>query len=111
MNTRPFLSPVVTGPCSTTSGSAIAAEATAIELMLLARTAEARLREVYRPEGLNIGINIGKSAGAGVAGHVHLHALPRWHGDVNFMTAVGETRVLPEDLDATWKRLRNAFCA
>lgn len=85
-------------------------EPAAIELMLLARTAEARLREVYRPEGLNIGINIGKSAGAGVAGHVHLHALPRWHGDVNFMTAVGETRVVPEDLETTWERLRNAFC-
>jgi ATP adenylyltransferase len=86
-------------------------EPTVIELMLLARTAEAHLREVYRPEGLNIGINIGKSAGAGVAGHVHLHALPRWHGDVNFMTAVGETRVVPEDLETTWARLRDAFCA
>ncbi len=84
-------------------------EAAVIDLMLLARTAEERLRKVYHPEGLNIGINIGKSAGAGVAGHVHLHALPRWHGDVNFMTAVGETRVVPEDLETTWERLHSAF--
>lgn len=85
------------------------AEPAALEMMRLARRTEALLRAVYRPEGLNLGINIGKCAGAGVAGHVHLHILPRWTGDSNFMTATGETRVLPEDLETTWTRLRDAF--
>jgi ATP adenylyltransferase len=82
---------------------------TLVELIKLAREAERVLREVYHPDGLNMGLNLGRSAGAGVAGHVHLHALPRWTGDVNFMTAVGETRVLPEDLHATWEKLGAAF--
>ena len=81
----------------------------ATEMMLLARRAETTLREVYRPDGLNLGMNIGESAGAGIAGHIHMHALPRWRGDANFMTTVGETRVLPEDLDVTWRKLRQAF--
>ncbi len=79
------------------------------EMMGLARDAERHLRAVYHPEGLNLGINLGKSAGAGIAGHIHLHALPRWTGDTNFMTAIGETRILPEDLQETWRRLRLAF--
>lgn len=79
------------------------------EMMRLARDCERALRSIYNPDGLNFGLNIGKSAGAGVAGHLHLHALPRWTGDVNFMTSVSETRVLPEDLGVTWRRLRAAF--
>ena len=82
---------------------------TLVELIRMARAAERQLRRVYRPEGLNFGFNIGQSAGAGIAGHVHLHALPRWTGDTSFMTSIGETRVLPEDLDTTWERLRKAF--
>jgi ATP adenylyltransferase len=82
---------------------------TAHEMMDLAQRSERALTDVYRPDGLNFGLNLGKSAGAGVAGHVHLHALPRWTGDTNFMTVVGETRVLPEDLAVTWERLRQAF--
>jgi ATP adenylyltransferase len=86
-----------------------ASEETVIEMMKLTRTAEVALRSVYRPHGLNIGMNIGESAGAGVAGHIHMHVLPRWPADANFMTTVGETRVLPEDLDVTYEKLLNAF--
>jgi ATP adenylyltransferase len=84
---------------------------TAHEMMDLTRRSELALSDVYQPDGFNIGLNLGKSAGAGVAGHVHLHALPRWTGDTNFMTVIGETRVLPEDLAVTWLRLRKAFGA
>jgi ATP adenylyltransferase len=79
------------------------------ELMDLAKRAQSVLREAYRPEGMNLGMNLGRAGGAGVAGHVHLHALPRWVGDVNFMSTVGETRVLPEDLQMTYERLRGKF--
>lgn len=82
---------------------------TLVELIRLARLSEVHLRAVYHPDGLNVGFNIGRSAGAGIANHLHLHALPRWTGDTNFMTAVGETRVLPEDLQVTWERLRQVF--
>jgi ATP adenylyltransferase len=80
-----------------------------VEMIRLARDCEKVLRAAYRPDGLNLGLNIGRSAGAGVAGHLHLHALPRWTGDANFMTPIAETRVLPEDLAVTWQRLRAAF--
>ncbi len=82
---------------------------TAHELMDLAQRTERVLDRVYSPHGFNFGLNVGKAAGAGVAGHLHLHAMPRWMGDTNFMTTVGETRVLPEDLKTTWRRLRTAF--
>jgi len=82
---------------------------TLAELMRLTRTAEKHLRKVYQPDGLNLGMNIGASAGAGIAGHIHMHVLPRWTGDANFMTTVGETRVLPEDLPATYEKLLAAF--
>jgi ATP adenylyltransferase len=82
---------------------------TAHELMDLAQLTERALDRLYAPHGFNFGMNIGQAAGAGVAGHLHLHAMPRWTGDTNFMTTVGETRVLPEDLETTWKRLREAF--
>jgi ATP adenylyltransferase len=84
-------------------------EAEASELMALTRGSERHLRATYRPDGLNLGMNIGESAGAGIAGHIHMHVLPRWTGDANFMTTVGRTRVLPEELDVTWRRLKEAF--
>jgi ATP adenylyltransferase len=79
------------------------------EMMRLTQRLEASLRKLYRPEGVNIGMNIGAAAGAGVAGHIHMHVLPRWHADANFMSVIGETRVLPEELDVTWRRLRDAL--
>jgi ATP adenylyltransferase len=84
-------------------------EATAGEVMTLAQRTETVLRQVYTPDGINMGLNLGKAAGAGVAGHLHLHVLPRWMGDANFMTVIAETRVLPESLETTWRRLRNGF--
>ena len=79
------------------------------EVMDLTQRCERVLRHVYRPDGLNMGVNLGKAAGAGVADHVHIHVLPRWTGDGNFMTVVAETRVLPEELATTWERLRAGF--
>jgi ATP adenylyltransferase len=84
-------------------------EVAAAEMMRLIRAAEGHLRNIYQPGGLNIGMNLGESAGAGIAGHVHMHVLPRWTGDSNFMTTIGETRVLPEELSVTWQRLSTAF--
>lgn len=84
-------------------------EETAAELMVLTRKAERLLRAVYNPHGINLGMNIGAAAGAGVAGHIHMHVLPRWNGDANFMTTIAETRVVPETLDETWRRLSAAF--
>jgi ATP adenylyltransferase len=85
--------------------------ATAGELMRLTRRAERVLRAVYRPDGLNMGLNLGASAGAGVAEHLHLHAVPRWEGDTNFMSVLAETRILPEQLADSWQRLRAALAA
>ncbi len=79
------------------------------ELIDLAQRTEKALERLYRPHGFNFGMNVGQAAGAGVQGHLHLHALPRWTSDTNFMTTVAETRILPEDLETTWKRMRQAF--
>jgi ATP adenylyltransferase len=76
------------------------------EMMALAQKMEGILRDVYHPDGINLGMNIGKAAGAGIAGHIHMHVLPRWMADANFLSVVGETRILPETLDVTWKRLK-----
>lgn len=81
----------------------------ASEMMELAQRVQAALKATYHPEGYNLGMNLGQCAGAGLKDHVHLHVLPRWFGDASFMTAVGETRVLPEDLDSTYEKLLKFF--
>ena len=75
------------------------------EMMALSQRMESVLRELYHPDGINLGMNIGKAAGAGIAGHIHMHVLPRWVADANFVSVVGETRVLPEMLEDTWAKL------
>lgn len=90
-----------------TLGAATPAELS--ELMRLTRHAEMALTEAYTPHGINVGINLGRAAGAGVVDHLHVHLVPRWTGDTNFMTVVGNVRVLPEDLAATAKKLRPLF--
>lgn len=79
------------------------------EMMTLARELENALRTAYHPDGYNLGMNLGRAAGAGIADHLHLHVLPRWNGDVNFMTSVSATRVLPEDLDTSYQKLSGFF--
>jgi ATP adenylyltransferase len=79
------------------------------EMMRLAQRLQVALGNTYQPQGYNIGMNLGRAAGAGVTGHVHLHMLPRWAGDSNFMTVVGETRVEPEELATTYDRIRTAL--
>jgi ATP adenylyltransferase len=79
------------------------------ELMDLTKRSQTVLRDVYKPTGFNVGMNLGASAGAGVVDHIHLHILPRWIGDTNFMTTVAQTRVLPEDLETTHLKLRDKF--
>ncbi len=86
-----------------------AAKETTDELMDLTKRCQTALRVVYRPDGLNIGMNLGQAAGAGIADHIHIHIMPRWAGDTNFMTTVAETRVLPEDLPTTYQKLRKQF--
>ena len=81
------------------------------ELMSWAQRAEGALQATYAPDGFNLGLNLGAAAGAGVAGHLHFHAVPRWVGDTSFLTTLGETRTLPEALEVTWSRLREAFAA
>jgi ATP adenylyltransferase len=77
------------------------------EMIDLSQRMESVLRELYHPDGINLGMNIGKAAGAGIAGHIHMHVLPRWVADANFLSVIGETRILPETLDVTWKRIKD----
>jgi ATP adenylyltransferase len=82
---------------------------TAAEMMLLCQRAQTAIEDVYHPDGFNLGMNLGRSAGAGIADHLHMHLVPRWLGDTNFMTTVGETRLEPEELSTTYTKLRKAL--
>jgi ATP adenylyltransferase len=81
----------------------------AAELWGVVHDAVAAIRAAYRPDGVNVGLNLGAGAGAGVPDHLHVHCLPRWSGDTNFMTAIAETRVLPEPLSVSWHKLKQAW--
>lgn len=87
----------------------VAAKETTDELMDLTKRCQTALREAYQPTGFNIGMNLGRSAGAGIVDHIHIHMLPRWTGDTNFMSTTGGTRVIPEALSTTYEKLRAKF--
>ena len=82
---------------------------TSAEMMELTKQCQAALKQEYKPDGINLGMNLGQAAGAGVAEHLHMHILPRWFGDINFTTVIAETRVLPETLESTYQRLKPYF--
>ncbi len=88
--------------------SLVSAE-TLAEMMELAQRTERIFKQAYRCDGINLGMNLGRAAGAGIAGHLHMHILPRWFGDSNFMTTVAETRVMPEDLETSYTKLQPLF--
>ncbi len=110
LNIYPYISGhLLIVPYEHTAELDAASQETTSELMELARRCQTALREGYQPHGFNLGMNLGQSAGAGVADHIHLHIMPRWTGDTNFMSTVSETRVIPEDLMTTYNNLRGKF--
>ena len=112
LNAFPYTSGhVMVIPYEHLSSLAALTEDAAHELIELSQQTELVFKALYKPQGINFGMNLGEAAGAGVAGHLHMHALPRWVGDTNFMTTVAETRVLPEDLETTWRRMRDGFAS
>lgn len=112
LNRYPYTSGhVMVIPYDHVSTLAGASPETVDELMRLTQRLEGCVRKLYAPDGVNLGMNIGRAAGAGVAGHIHMHVVPRWIADSNFVTVVGETRVLPEALSTTWRRVQAEFRA
>jgi ATP adenylyltransferase len=110
MNLYPYGSGhLLVAPCRHEAELEVLNESEAAALMEAVRRAVRAVKRAYEPDGVNVGINLGAAAGAGVPGHLHVHALPRWQGDTNFMTAVAEVRVLPEDLATGWAKLRAAW--
>lgn len=87
----------------------VVAKETTDEMMDLTKRSQTVLREVYKPAGFNVGMNLGRVAGAGIVDHIHIHVLPRWTGDTNFMSTVGQTRVISEELATSYRKLRDKF--
>lgn len=112
LNRYPYTSGhVMVVPYAHVADLSLAEPATLAEMMQLAQRVQVALEKIYHPQGYNLGMNLGRAAGAGVTGHIHLHVLPRWPGDANFMTVVGETRIEPEDLSTTYEKLHAALSA
>ena len=110
LNRYPYISGhLMIAPNAHLSEFDAAPKVTTDEMTDFAKQCQKALREVYKPDGFNIGMNLGRAAGAGFAGHFHLHIMPRWTGDTNFMSTVGDTRVLPEDLETTFRKLKSKF--
>jgi ATP adenylyltransferase len=110
LNAFPYTSGhVMVAPYEHTADLAGLDEATALELITLTQLSLRAIKSAYGPEGFNVGANLGTVAGAGVADHVHMHVVPRWEGDTNFMSVIGEVRVLPESLEDTHRNLKEAF--
>ena len=110
LNRYPYTSGhVMVVPYAHVANLADAEPETLADMMQIAQRIERALGDTYHPEGYNLGMNLGRAAGAGVTGHIHLHVLPRWAGDANFMTVTGETRVEPEALSVTFARLQKAL--
>jgi ATP adenylyltransferase len=110
LNAFPYTSGhVMVAPYEHTADLAALDEATALELTTLTQESIRAIRLSYSPEGFNVGANLGSVAGAGVADHLHFHVVPRWEGDTNFMSVIGDVRVLPEGLEDTQRRLKEAF--
>jgi ATP adenylyltransferase len=112
LNAYPYTSGhVMVAPYEHTADLAAIDEATALDLMTLMQESIRAIRAAYSPEGFNVGANLGTAAGAGVADHLHFHVVPRWEGDTNFMSVIGEVRVLPESLEDTQRTLKEAFAS
>jgi ATP adenylyltransferase len=110
LNRYPYTSGhIMVAPYSHVSRLNMIDDCVATEIMSLARFAEKFIEETYSPDGLNLGMNLGQAAGAGIEEHIHMHVLPRWRGDANFMTSVADTRIIPEALSDTYERLHAAF--
>jgi ATP adenylyltransferase len=110
LNRYPYISGhLMIAPSAHLSEFDAAPKTTTDEMTDLVKRCQAALREVYKPDGFNIGMNLGRAAGAGVADHFHMHIMPRWAGDTNFMSTVSDTRVLPEDLETTFRKLKPKF--
>ncbi len=110
LNRYPYTSGhLMIAPYSHVSRLNEATEETVYEMTTLTRRAERILETIYKPDGLNLGMNLGRAAGAGIAEHIHMHLLPRWAGDANFMTSVADTRIIPESLDETYSKLKAGF--
>src|ERR1700761_9105809 len=110
LNRYPYTSGhIMIGPYVHVSRPSDTGNETSAEMMRLTRRAEGILEQAYKPDGLNLGMNLGEAAGAGIEQHIHMHVLPRWKGDANFMTSVGDTRIIPEALEDTYTKLRDGF--